>query len=292
MPSSSATPLNGPGIGLAQPAIDLVRLHARPQRRAPAAGKIRLIDVARADVFERALDGLQILARIVLGDRRLRPAARARPASARRVADRRRCAESGRPRRPRRRSSSDRCRARGRPPRECESPARSDRPPVAASASAARSGQRARNPDRASQPPVNGTLAGRVAATPARARAATSDRAPAGSAPTRPMPRGCPAGCANRMSKRPSGSPAAALSKSAGYRSGEAAWRASSAAGSTSTGSRMRATINPRIQGAEDQRAVRAAEPERVRQRDADRHAPRRRSARSRGRSPRRDCRD
>ena len=62
MPSSCATPLNGPGFVSRKPAIDMVRLHAVPQRRPPAARKIRLIDVARADVLERPLDGVQIVA--------------------------------------------------------------------------------------------------------------------------------------------------------------------------------------------------------------------------------------
>ena len=97
MPSSCATPLNGAGIGLAQAPIEMVRLHAGAQRRPPAAGQIRLIDVAGGDVFERTLDSLQVLARIVLGDRPTRPAALPRPASARPVADLRRCAESARP---------------------------------------------------------------------------------------------------------------------------------------------------------------------------------------------------
>src|SRR6187431_3508832 len=43
-------------IGLAQAAIDLMRLDPMAQRRLPAARKIRLIDVARTDVFQSSLD--------------------------------------------------------------------------------------------------------------------------------------------------------------------------------------------------------------------------------------------
>ena len=70
-----------PGIGLPQPPIDLMRLHAGAQRRAPAAGEVRLVDVACADVLERTLHSLQVLARIILGDRRLhQPLCRVRQA--------------------------------------------------------------------------------------------------------------------------------------------------------------------------------------------------------------------